>query len=51
MMAEGGCDSRTEESKWEAERVSEGIEWDARARSLMMNSARQELGPFCGTGD
>lgn len=45
MMAEGECDSKTEESKLEVESVNEGIEWDARARSLMINSARHRLDP------
>lgn len=38
IMAEGGCDSRTGESNdWE-ERVKEGMEWEARAKSLIRNS-------------
>jgi hypothetical protein len=37
-MADGGWDSRTDESRLEAERVNDGMEWDASARSAMMNS-------------
>lgn len=38
MMAAGKCDSRTGESKVDDEIVSEVIEWEAKARSLMTNS-------------
>lgn len=43
MIAAGKCDSRTGPSKVEDESVSEVIEWEAKARSLMMNSIEKSI--------
>lgn len=39
IIAEGGCDSRTGESNLADESVCDVMEWEANARSLIMNSA------------
>jgi hypothetical protein len=43
MIAAGKCDSRTGPSKVEDEIVNEVIEWEAKARSLIMNSIGKSI--------
>ena len=43
MMAVGMCDSKTGASKVDDEIVNEVIEWEAKARSLMINSANRSV--------
>ena len=48
MMRDGGCASRTGESSDNDDSVNDGTEWDARARSEMMNSDARVSGKACG---